>query len=59
MDQLISFHKLNKKVRYEKIIDYLVSQNKNPFYALTSVTSCHFDMFRSSPRPAPLARARR
>jgi hypothetical protein len=29
MDQLIPFHKLNKKLRSEKIIDHLISQTKH------------------------------
>jgi hypothetical protein len=30
MDQLIPFHKTNKKLRSEKMMDYLISQTKQP-----------------------------
>jgi hypothetical protein len=56
MDQLITFHKPNKKVRIEKIMDYLIPQTKhvisvstwdasNVFYQTTartqSITTFH------------------
>jgi hypothetical protein len=35
MDQLIPFHKPNKKVRSEKMMDYLISQTKHVDFVLS------------------------